>query len=237
MIIQSVGDAEASLPARRANPYEDQQSIEFRFRERRFAQVRSLIEAVIAEKGSCEILDLGGTEYYWRIGAGFLAANRDKVRITIVNLEVETIADSGLFRFIEGSATDQNLLAGSSFDLVHSNSVIEHVGEVSDMKLFAQNVRRLAPRYYVQTPNYWFAYEPHFRLLGFQYLPQWARVAIIRNFAVGFFAKVPDRAEAEAIIRHHHLVTTRQMRDFFPDARIVHEKVAGLNKSIIALRG
>lgn len=237
MIAQTVGETDTPLSLHRANPYENKKSIEFRFREKRFAQVRSLIEVVIAEKGSCEILDLGGTEYYWRIGADFLAANRGRVRITIVNLEAESISDTGLFRFVEGSATDPTLLAGESFDLVHSNSVIEHVGDVEDMRMFADNVRRLAPRYYVQTPNYWFAYEPHFRLVGFQYLPEWLRVAIIRRFAVGFFAKVPDRGEAKSIIRHHHLVTTRQMRDFFPDARIRHEKVAGLNKSIIAARG
>lgn len=226
----------APLP-RRENPYEKRTSIEFKFRERRFAQVRALIEAVLAEKEVCEIADLGGTEYYWRIGADYLAEKRGRVRITIVNPETETIADTGLFRFVEGSATDPKLFAGRTFDLVHSNSVIEHVGDVEDMRLFADNVRRLAPRYYVQTPNYWFPYEPHFRLPGFQFLPAGLRVFIIRHFAVGFFAKVPDRAEAEGVIRHHHLISTRQMRAFFPDAVIRHEKLMGLNKSIIAVRG
>ncbi len=234
--VDQVATDAAPLP-RRENPYDNRTSMEFRFRERRFAQVRELIDAVLAQKDVCEIADLGGTEYYWRIGVDYLTEKRGRVRITLVNPETEFVADTGLFRFVEGSATDPKLFAGKTFDLVHSNSVIEHVGDLEDMQLFADNVRRLAPRYYVQTPNYWFPYEPHFRLPGFQFLPASVRVSIIRNFAVGFFNKVPDRAEAEGIIRHHHLVTTRQMRGFFPDAVIRHEKLMGLNKSIIALRG
>ncbi|MDP3895427.1 MAG: SAM-dependent methyltransferase, partial [Mesorhizobium sp.] len=67
----SNGDAPA-----RADPYRDSGSLEFRFRARRFREVRRLIEAVLAEKGHAEILDLGGTETYWRIGEEFVHANR-----------------------------------------------------------------------------------------------------------------------------------------------------------------
>ncbi len=62
--------------------------------------------------------------------------------------------------------------------------------------MFADNVRRLAPRYYVQTPNYWFPFEPHFRTVGFQYLPERLRVMMLRRFALGFFQKFTSDEDA-----------------------------------------
>lgn len=237
MLDEAMGSGGNGVSTARVDPYEDRTSLEFRFREKRFGLIRSLIEKVLQEKETCEILDLGGTEGYWRIGGDFLSANRNRLRITIVNIEPQRITATNMFAFLQGSATDERLLAGQTFDLVHSNSVIEHVGELEDMRRFAANVRRLAPLYYVQTPNYWFPYEPHFRMPCFQYLPAEARVAVIRRFAIGFFDRVPDIDEARSVIRHHHLLTTRQVAEMFPDASIRHEKFIGLNKSIIAIRG
>jgi hypothetical protein len=104
------------------------------------------------------------------------------------------------------------------------------------MQMFAQNTRRLAPRYYVQTPNYWFPYEPHFRFAGFQYLPERLRAALIMRYSLGFFQRIADRAEADDIIYHHRLLSTAQMARLFGDGDISHEKFGGLNKSVIAIR-
>lgn len=229
------GSAVAGRPVR--DPYSDRASLEFRFRARRFAKVRALIEDALAERGEARILDLGGTETYWLIGEDFIEQNRNRIEITLVNLEQEAVRDESVFRSLAGDATDPDLFAGEIFDLVHSNSVIEHVGDWSRMLRFAANTKRLSKRYYVQTPNYWFPYEPHFRFPGFQYLPKSARVALLRRFSLGFFRPVEDPEEARAIIDHHTLISTRQMRLLFDDAEISHEKVFGLNKSIIAVRG
>jgi hypothetical protein len=220
----------------RADPYRDPHSIEFGFRARRFNAVRQLIQAALDERGRCEILDLGGTETYWLVGEDFIQSNRARLGFTILNTEPQEIVDRDLFSFVEASATEPDLFAGRRFDLVMSNSVIEHVGRWRDMQDFAANVRRLADRYYIQTPNYWFPYEPHFRFPGFQYLPKRVRVALIRRWSLGFFARVPERAIAEGIIDEHALLSTRQMATLFPDAAIGHEKFLGLAKSIVAIR-
>lgn len=225
-------------PASRSEKYDplsNKSSIEFSFRARRFTHIQQLIETVLEEKGECAILDVGGTEKYWRVGGDFIRRNRHRLHITLVNLEAEQINDRVLFESIGGDATDQQLCGDRRFDLVHSNSVIEHVGR-DRMMAFADNVRRLAPRYFVQTPNYWFPFEPHFRLPAFQYLPAFLRVAIIRRFAVGFFDKVPDRDEAKTVIKHHDMIGARQMRRFFPDGEVQFERFAGLNKSVMAIR-
>jgi hypothetical protein len=236
MTISETVEAAADQSASR-DPYSDRQSLEFRFRVRRFSGLRRLIEDVIAERGHCEILDLGGNETYWLIGEDFLAAHRSRLRITILNTEQQAIRDRGLFDFVRDSATGPALFAGRRFDLAHSNSVIEHVGDWGDMRSFAANVRRLAPRYFIQTPNYWFPYEPHFRFPGFQFLPEAARVALIRRFALGFFPRIEDAAEAQGVIDEHRLLSTRQVRTLFPEASIRHETVLGLRKSILAVRG
>jgi len=235
-MIYATETAELALPVK-ADPYANRESLEFGFRAKRFEHVRRLIEAILTERGACEILDLGGTETYWKIGEEFVQRNRARLSITLVNTEAENVSDTELFTAIQGSATDPALFGGRSFDLVHSNSVVEHVGRWPDMCAFAANVRRLAPRYYVQTPNYWFPYEPHFRFPGFQYLPEWARREMIMRFSLGFFRRIEDRNEARNIIEHHRLLSKRQMARLFPDANVTFEKVMGLNKSILAVKG
>jgi hypothetical protein len=220
----------------KADPYKNSKSLEFGFRAKRFQHVQKLIQAVLDERGHAEILDLGGTETYWLIGEDFIRRNRNRLRFTMVNTELVHTQQTDLFDFVQGSATDRSLFAGRTFDLVHSNSVIEHVGGWSDFEDFAYNTRRLAPRYYVQTPNYWFAYEPHFRFPGFQYLPKRARAALIMRRAIGFFSRIETLEEAMDIIEHHRLLSTREMRRLFPDANVIHEKIGPLNKSIIAIR-
>lgn len=231
----SITGAALGAPVK-ADPYANAQSLEFRFRARRFAHVQRLIEMIFAERGRADILDLGGTETYWRIGADFIRANRHRLTITMINPEPQAIQDREVFSFVEGSATDRALFADRAFDLVHSNSVIEHVGSWQAMRDFAANARRLAPRYYIQTPNFWFPFEPHFRFPGFQYLSAALRARLIMRFSLGFFRKIGTRAEADDIIRHHRLLSTREMRGLFPDAAVFHEKAFGLNKSIIATR-
>ncbi|HWK13283.1 MAG TPA: class I SAM-dependent methyltransferase [Rhizobiaceae bacterium] len=221
----------------RPDPYKDRNSMEFKFRSRRFARIQALIEAILVEKGEATILDLGGRETYWQIGADFIEANRERLRITLVNLEKDPVEDHELFETLTGDATDPALMGDRRFDLVHSNSVVEHVGEWPDMQRFAENTRRLGKRYYVQTPNYWFPFEPHFRTAGFQYLPRAARAALIQRVSLGFFPRIQNADDARDIIRHHHLISTRQMRALFPDADVLHEKFMGLNKSIIAIQG
>jgi hypothetical protein len=220
----------------KADPYSNPASLEFGFRSRRFRDVQRMIQTILDEKGSAEIVDLGGTETYWKVGEEFIRQNRSRLRFTIVNTEPQKIHDAETFDFVEESATDPALFADRTFDLVHSNSVIEHVGIWRDFEMFARNARRLSPRYYIQTPNYWFPFEPHFRFPAFQYLPEFVRARLIMRFSLGFFPRIEDRAEADDIIYHHRLLTTRQMARLFPDAVISHEKFKGLDKSIIAIR-
>jgi hypothetical protein len=218
------------------NPYADKNSIEFKFRSKRFEKLQRLLESILAVQNRARILDMGGTESYWLIGENFLRKNEGRIDITLVNTRHAIIEDTKVFTSILGDAADTNLFHGERFDLVHSNSVIEHVGSWDRMRLFAENITRLSDRYFVQTPNYWFPYEPHFRFPCFQYLPKSTRVKLIMAFPLGFYGRISDLGEARRIIDTNFLISERQMRELFNGAEIFHEKFLGLNKSIVAIK-
>ncbi len=223
-----------SEAAGRADPYADKTSLPYRFRSRRFAEVRRLIEAVLARKGSCRIIDIGGTERYWDIAGDFMQASR--IEVHLVNLAAAPVASSR-FTSVAGDATELGDIDDNSFDLVHSNSVIEHVGGWEKMASMARNVRRLAPCYYLQTPNFWFPIEPHFRSLGFHWLPETLRARKLMRTGLGFRGQQATFDGAMRQVQSVYLLDRRQLAALLPDAHILDERVGPLSKSLMAMRG
>ena len=50
----------------------------------------------------------------------------------------------------------------SPYDIVHSNSVIEHLYNFENQKKMASEIIRVGQKYIVQTPNKYFFLEPHY---------------------------------------------------------------------------
>jgi 2-polyprenyl-3-methyl-5-hydroxy-6-metoxy-1,4-benzoquinol methylase len=61
--------------------------------------------------------------------------------------------------------------AARSFDIVFSNSVIEHVGDAESQQQFAHEIARVGRAYWVQTPNRRFPVEPHLLTPFLHFLP------------------------------------------------------------------
>jgi SAM-dependent methyltransferase len=114
-----------------------------------------------------------------------------------------------------------------SFDVAFSNSVIEHIPR-EQQAAFASEIGRVATSYFVQTPNKWFPIEPHWQLPFVHFLPVTVRKALNRRFSFGWMSR--------GHYREINLVSAREMRRLFPDAEIHRERVAGLTKSLIAVR-
>ena len=144
----------------------------FYMRKRRFKYVNMIILAIIARKGKCNILDIGGSSHYWSINKYFLQQHADKITITITNIDAQEVNDKNtkMFTYIEASACDVNVY-DKSYDLIHSNSLLEHVGGWDILQRIAELVQSQDAPFYIQTPNYWFPVEPHFRMIGFHWLP------------------------------------------------------------------
>jgi hypothetical protein len=204
-------------------------SLANRFRRRRFRFFEKLLAPLPAP---VRILDVGGTEEFWRqMGA----AEDPRLEITLLNLSAEH-ARAGELPAIAGDARELGF-GDREFDVVFSNSVIEHLGNEHDQRRMAAEVQRVGARYFVQTPNRWFPIEPHFLFPGFQFLPLSARVALVRRFALGYHDALPDRERARRAVTEIRLLGTRELCALFPGAAIYRERVLGLTKSLIAYGG
>lgn len=203
-----------------------------RFRRSRFALFLQLVDTVARKEGPVRILDIGGRASYWE-ALRPLWRGRD-FDITLVNVEPLDESLPG-YRCHQGNACAMPEFPDMHFDIVHSNSVIEHVGRWQDMQTMAREVRRLAPGYYVQTPDFAFPVEPHFRTPFFHWLPETMRASLLTGRSLGF-RSAGHFAQAMEQVQDVNLLSLRQMKTLFPDARIRRERLLLLPKSLIAIR-
>lgn len=210
--------------------HRNQDSLAAKLRRKRFAVLRAMLETLPSQAA---ILDVGGTADYWLSLHPEAAA---KWRITLLNIDLPQNRTPG-FAYIEGDARDLSRFADQSIAAIVSNSVIEHVGRYADQRRMADEVRRVGQRYYVQTPNHRFPIEPHFLTPGFQFLPEWAQIWLLRHFRLGTYGRVRDLEQARSHIREIRLLTCAEFQALFPAAEILPERFCGLTKSFVAHAG
>lgn len=179
-----------------------------------------------------KILDLGGTPEFWE-HSGFLNNNQD-IDITFLNIEV---VEHPNFKCLIGDGRDLSRFANEEFDLVFSNSVIEHVGNYQDQGRMADEIKRVSKRYFVQTPNLYFPIEPHFLFPFFQFLPVGLKVWLFTNFDMGWYSKISDEQKARDLAVNTQLLSKKKLMGLFPEANLYEEKVLGLIKSFIVYHG
>lgn len=218
-----------TLMRRLADGYADD-SFSNRMRSRRFEQFEAL---TVQMPRPLRILDIGGTAAFWE-QRGW--AGRDDVEIVLVNLEEIPTTHSNI-RSMVADATNLEEIADGSFDIAFSNSVIEHLFTFEAQQAMASEVRRVAPAYWVQTPNFWFPMEPHFLVPAWHWLPQRVRVEIVRRREVGWCGRCPDIEDARRVVSEVKLMRRGQVKALFPHATVTRERFCGLTKSFIARDG
>jgi hypothetical protein len=208
----------------------DPGSFSNRMRERRF----KLFEDLSADlERPLTILDIGGTNAFWE-QRGW--AGRDDVQITLVNLKTEPRMHTNIHPTV-GDATNLAEHADGAFDIAFSNSVIEHLFQLEAQAAMAREVQRVARAFWVQTPNFWFPMEPHFLVPGWHWMPERARIALIRRRACGWRGPCPDPEVAARTVREIRLLTRRQLRRLFPGATVHAERIGGFPKSFVVYGG
>jgi SAM-dependent methyltransferase len=212
-------------------------SLANRMRKKRFSFFLNLVDNL---KPPYRILDVGGRQMFWE-QMGF--ANREGISIDLLNLSYDETSVSRnqtntvTFNHLVGNAMHMPEFADKSYDIVFSNSVIEHLTTFENQMRMANEIRRVGKRYFVQSPNHYFPVEPHFLVPFFQFLPLELRVRWIMTSDIFWHERIKDRAEAEEFIRSFRLPTRKDMQALFPDAKLYPEIFYGLVKSYSAYAG
>lgn len=205
-------------------------SVATRLRRKRFELLRRMIDRC---SGPVRILDVGGRLSYWKM----MTSDRGfgtKVHVTLLNVSAPQVDEPG-FLSVSGDGRSMPQFVDREFDIVFSNSTIEHVGTYEDQRRMADEIRRIGRAYYVQTPNRYFPVEPHFLFPLFQFLPIDVRVWLVQHFALGWYPRLPDIEAARREVGSIELLGRRAFHSLFPEAEIHEERYLGLVKSFVAV--
>jgi len=197
------------------------------FRQRR---MRGFIE-MFNPGPDTRILDVGGYHHTWRkSGVGS--------RIHLLNIhsiEYVPLEDDPPF---EDSVGDGCALPfeDKSWEIIFSNSVIEHLGTQGQQRAFAAEAMRVGKAFWIQTPSRWFFFEPHLMTPFLHYLPVGMRRMLMKNFSIWGWAFRPSPGEVDDFLAEVRLLTYREMQELFPGCVILRERFLGMTKSLIAVR-
>lgn len=209
-------------------------SLAANLRKKRLALFKELIESI---NHPLKILDVGGRESFWQ-RAGFLEQEMSNIKITLLNINPrEAQVTHPNVKSVVGDARNMQQFEDNEFDVVFSNSVIEHVGEYNAQLQMANEVIRVGKRYFVQTPNLYFPIEPHFVFPLFQFIPLNLRVWLMTHFDLGWHKKIADQQSALELVSSVRLMSKKEVLALFPNANLFEEKFFGLTKSFTVYGG
>ena len=174
-------------------------------------------------------MDVGGTDYFWQHS---LLLSHPGVRITLLNLHLEKTSHPAI-QAVQGEATSMPEFGKDSFDLVFSNSVIEHLYTLENQQKMASEICRVGKRHFIQTPNIYFPIEAHYALPFAQYYPKALLHFILTQTKLSRLKRWSP-AEASQYQDEIRLITKSEMRALFPGSALLKEKVLGLTKSFTA---
>jgi len=190
----------------------------------RVRRMQQLLRTLNLREGMC-VLDLGGRYEIW--SHPFIPA----LNITILNLPgaIEKSTESQHnFRYVEGDGCNVEGVGDQTFDIVFSNSVIEHVGGPARREAFANEVRRVGKSYWVQTPSIWFPIEAHNGMPFWWFYP-----AFLRNWLIERWRrKLPAWTE---MVEGTTVIKRSELERLFPEATVLVERVLGIPKSYSAV--
>lgn len=192
---------------------------------RRFAALMGVNERT-------RILDVGGSPATWSL-LPFTP------RVTLLNIPMSIEEPGRRFEWVAGDGCALPF-ARQSFDIVFSNSVIEHVGVEARQRAFADEAVRVGRRVFVQTPNAAFPVEQHLFMPFIHWLPKAWQRPIVSRFTVWEWIARPRPDQREFYLRHYledvRLLRAACLRALFPGMQIRKERVLGIAKSLIVFK-
>jgi SAM-dependent methyltransferase len=224
---------------RRATRFVFDSLIREQFQKRR----ANLFMNLLRPENGMAILDLGG-------GSGhFLTRIKDKVQARFVVADIEnrhanTIHKKHGFEFVMLEEDKLLPFGDKEFDIVFSNSVIEHVTLPKELcsqrmpqqvwrskswdrqKQFADEIHRIGKAYFVQTPHKEFPIETHVWLPFANWLSHNHMLALVQ-LTNRYWIRRCRRVD-------WNLIGYKEMQVLFPKATIYVERIFGIPKSLVA---
>jgi hypothetical protein len=188
---------------------------------------------IMAPTKETRILDVGGYPWFWT-DPGFPLESK----FTILNPDVSPAAEkyrSSQFELVMGDGTSLNYADGE-FDIVFSNSVIEHLGTEARQIAFANEATRVGKRYWIQTPAKEFLIEPHFIAPFIHWFPKTVQRRLIRRWTVWGWLRHPSAREIESMLGELRLLRRVEFQRLFPSAKFITERLGLWPKSYVAYK-
>jgi hypothetical protein len=200
------------------------------WRQKRMAQFEGIVRPSTDEL----LLDVGGYPKTW--------TTRPQIarRIDCVNLDTSpwdaTQYPDHRITFAHGDGCALAHKDGE-YDIVFSNSVIEHVGDWEKQQAFAREVRRVGRKLWIQTPALECPLEPHYLAPFLHWLPVMVRRRILRWFTPWGWIIKPSQEKIDYTISTTTLLSKKQFKELFSDCTIMTERILWIfPKSYIAYR-
>ena len=140
------------------------------------------------------------------------------VKIFLLNLHKELTTHPQIESLV-GDATQMGDFDDQAFDLVFSNSVIEHLYTFENQQKMAREILRLGKKYFIQTPNKYFPVEAHYALPFAQFLPKELVFQILTKTPLSRMKRW-RKEDARQYLGEIRLLDEKEMSLLFPGSQI-----------------
>lgn len=123
-----------------------------------------------------------------------------------------------------------------SIDIIFSNAILEHVGNIKKQKKYANEIMRVAKKWFITTPNFWFPIETHWKLPFIHFLPRKFQKHIMdagKKWFVENPPKIPriiQKPLKDYFSKHqwygngYHLLSVNNLKILFPTSKITKQR-------------
>ena len=192
------------------------------FSDRARKKRMALFVKIMKPTSEMKILDLGGQPEIWD-------SVMPPLNITCLNLPDIAKTDHSSnhhINYLVGNACNMPEFKPGDFDLIFSNSVIEHVGDYKKRLQFANEILRLSSKYWVQTPSKYYPIEAHCGMIFWWFYPKVLRAYFIRKWKL----KIPTWTE---MVETTTVISANELRNILPGCTLIYEWVI-FPKSMVA---
>ncbi|MFL2892531.1 MAG: methyltransferase domain-containing protein [Candidatus Pelagibacter sp.] len=138
------------------------------------------------------VIDIGSTPSLEKEQNTFLQKVKDNPNVTCLSNQDCKILQKkykNIKKVIIGDAKN-TMLENNSFDIVHSNATIEHIGSFEEQVLFVKEMFRISKEsIFIQTPNRFYPIDFHTILPFVHWLPKKIHRKILKFLKLDFYAE------------------------------------------------